>query len=247
MPFPEETRGAIDRYARGDLRPRQWHTDYFDFISDPALRTRLGEEFFTARYLYKLLEGLAADGELLVAQVRLQVLQYASIYEASIHHLLFEVLGDHSSVQELREYSTLKQYSVPPAMSEVLTSLVHDERHVVPAYFGIARVGTNQVRFDDKAKCARGLGLLEPWLCDELIVLYETRNAIHLHAEIRKGIIWGLELAKNAYRRLEPFKEQVLAGLTALSRERRQRTSEAALDRRNRESAPFGDSAVEEN
>lgn len=216
VPFEPNIRDKVDSYARCDLRSRQWHTDYFDFIEDPALRSRLGEEFFTARYLYKVLEGLAADGELQVAQVRLQVLQYASIYEAAIHHLLFDLLPDRAPVQALSEITTLKRYSIPSDKQATLESFVHDGRQIIPAYEGTSRVNVAKIRFDDKAFCARDLGLLEPWLCNELISIYEVRNAIHLHAEIRKGVTWGLELAINAYRRHEPFREQVVTGLAAI-------------------------------
>ena len=64
--------GMIDDYARGDLPPREWFTDYFDFIRDPSLRERLSDEFYTTRYVYKILEGLAVQRELQVAQVRLR-------------------------------------------------------------------------------------------------------------------------------------------------------------------------------
>ena len=216
MPLDPVVRADIDAYARSDLRSRQWHTDYFDFITDAALRSRLGEEFFTARYLYKIFEGLAAQGELQVAQVRLQVLQYASIYEAAIHHLLFETLCEQKLVQALQIATTLKQYSVPPEELDKLISLVHDGRDIVAAYFGPTRVSIAKIRFDDKARCANSLGLIDSQLCDDLIEIYEARNAIHLHAEIRKGVSWDLGLATKAYMRHQPFRQQIIAGLEAL-------------------------------
>ncbi len=127
--------GMVDYYARGDLPPREWFTDYFDFIRDPSLRERLSEEFYTTRYVYKLLEGLAVQRELQAAQVRLQVLQYASIYEAILHHLLFDVLKTEPRVQEMLFFQSLKKYSVPPAMRGTLAELIHDDHQIVPAYY----------------------------------------------------------------------------------------------------------------
>jgi hypothetical protein len=69
------------------------------------------------------------------------------------------------------------------------------------------------VRFDKKAECATTLGLIEPWLRDELIEFYEARNAIHIHAEIRKSLDYQLDLSKRAYWRMQPFKEQIMAAL----------------------------------
>ena len=38
-----------------------------------------------------------------------------------------------------------------------------------------------------------------PPFCDELIRIYEVRNAIHLHAELKKEIDYHLALSKIAY------------------------------------------------
>jgi hypothetical protein len=76
-----------------------------------------------------------------------------------------------------------------------------------------------KVRFDKKAECAFNLGLIEDWLRDELIEIYEARNAIHIHAEIKKSIDYQLELSKNAYRRMRPFVDQIRASLPAIAKE----------------------------
>jgi len=210
--------GMVDYYARGDLPPREWFTDYFDFIRDPSLRERLSEEFYTTRYVYKLLEGLAVQRELQAAQVRLQVLQYASIYEAILHHLLFDVLKTEPRVQEMPFFQSLKKYSVPPAMRGTLAELIHDDHQMVPAYYSKSQVSPSKVRFDDKARCVRDLGLIDSAMCDDLIAIYNARNAIHLHAELRKGISWELELSRTAYRRHKPLREQIVRGLRRFSR-----------------------------
>lgn len=215
MPLEADIRATIDSYARSDMRTREWHTGYFDFIEDRNLRHRLGEEFYTARYLYKLLEGLAVEGELQIAQVRLQVLQYASIYEAAIHHLLFDALADHPEVRELGRYRTLKRYSIPAIERKKWPPISHDDKEIIPAYEAVQIAPQTKIRFDDKAHCAGRIGLIEPWLRDELVSLYEARNSIHIHADIRKNVDWELELARNAYRRHEPFRAQVLSFLAA--------------------------------
>jgi hypothetical protein len=159
---------------------------------------------------------LAVQGELLVAQVRLQVLQYASIHEAVLHHLLFDLLSDTPQVRRLMSFKALKKYSVPPEIEDELKTIFHDGRQIVPAYYGENRIGAAKVRFDDKATCARDVGLIDDGMCGDLIKIYETRNSIHLHAEIRKGIQWGLDLSVTAYRRHQPFRDQILRGLKIL-------------------------------
>jgi hypothetical protein len=111
MPFSESLAQEVDLYARSDLAgDLNWHIEQFTFLADDAaLQRRVGEEFFTARYLYKLLEGLRlSDLWAVSAQARLQVLQYASIYEACLHHVLFVISKDDPRVQELGQYTALK-------------------------------------------------------------------------------------------------------------------------------------------
>jgi hypothetical protein len=50
----------------------------------------------------------------------------------------------------------------------------------------------------------------------EIIEISEARNAIHIHAETRKGLDYQLDLSKRAYLRMEPFIDQVSANLDAV-------------------------------
>lgn len=219
MAFTKEMKKAVDEYARNHMRDDDWHLSYFDFVGDEKLASRLGEEFLAARYIYKLLEGLEAGNWLQRAQIRLQVLAYASIYEASLHHMLFVKSSDHPKVIELTEFPMKKQISIPAANMEALRAhLEHDGKTIIPTYEGVGRTDESKVRFDRKAECACRLGIIEVWLKDELIEFYEARNSIHIHAEIRKSLSYELDLSRRAYRRMQPFKEQVSKWATEQNR-----------------------------
>ncbi|KQS03570.1 hypothetical protein ASG11_04290 [Sphingomonas sp. Leaf357] len=210
MAFDADVRRAVDEYTRGHLPPEAWHLSYFDFIDDVHLARRLGEEFMSARVIYKMLEGLGADDWLQRAQVRSQILSYASIYEASIHHILFVNLAREADVLKLTEFPTKKQISIPTATMQLLERhLEHDGKKIIPTYEGVGQTEESKVRFDRKAECACALGLIEPWLKEELVEFYEARNSIHIHAEIKKSLNYELDLSKRAYMRLQPFKDQI--------------------------------------
>jgi len=216
MAFEPAVKDQITAYVGAHVADEAWHIAYFDFVGEPALAKRLGEEFISTRYIYKLLEGLEANDWLLRAQIRLQVMSYASIYEAVIHHILFDRLPAEPSVIALTEFPTKKQVSIPTASLAVLQKhLEHDGKQIIPTYEAVGKTDESKVRFDKKAECAAALGLIEPWLRDELIEFYEARNAIHIHAEIRKSLNYQLDLSKRAYLRMQPFKEQVSAALAA--------------------------------
>src|SRR5215467_3183685 len=181
MPLPESTAQEVDLYARshlaGDL---SWHIAQFSFLADDtALQQRVCEEFFSARYIYKVLEGLHLSDQWAVsAQARLQVLQYASIYEACLHHVLFEIMKDDPRVQQLGKYTALKEYAVPP---NKFTSFEHDGRQIVSCYWAESRADISKIRFDDKVDAAVDLGIITGSLGEDLKKIYEARNSIHIH------------------------------------------------------------------
>lgn len=218
MPLPEPTRSLTVEYARNDLPgDLAWHVNYFDFIDDLDLRNRLGQEFYAARYLYKLWEGLRIDEPWATqAQIQLQVQQYASIYEASIHHLLFVEASNEPVVQRLSEYSTLVERKLPGHIMAYIRKLdADDAEHVVGAVRATRRTQDSKIRFDSKVAAAVDIGMLSDDLGHEIKGYYTARNYIHIHAELRKrDFEWQLAFARDAYKRLKPFKEQVSAWLS---------------------------------
>jgi hypothetical protein len=199
------------------LGDEKWHQEFFSFINDGKLAARLGEEFFSTRFIYKILEGINADKGLLRAQVRIQVLSYASIYEAVIHHILFERLPTDPAVAQLTEFPTKKEIAIPQGQMAIIKAhLRHAGHEIIPTYAAVGKTDISKVRFDKKAECAQSLGFISRRLRDELTELYEARNAIHIHAEIRKSLQYQIDLSRLAYRRMAPFKEQVTNKLAKL-------------------------------
>lgn len=212
MPLPEPTRSEAAEYARNDLPGNiAWHVNYFDFISDLELRRRIGQEFYAARYLYKLWEGLRINETWATqAQVQLQVQQYASIYEASIHHLLFVEAADTSEVQRLFEYEALVDRPLPGHIMDRIRRLDSvDSGDIVGAVRTTRRTQESKIRFDRKVEVAVNLGILDTDLGKDIAGFYAARNYIHIHAELQQSDVdWQISFARNAYRRLMPFKTQ---------------------------------------
>ena len=90
MPLDKEVKDIVLSYCMRDLPNDSWYENAFDFVKDDLLKSRLISEFKNARLVYKVFEGIAAEDELLLAEVKMQVLMYASIYEATIHYVLFD-------------------------------------------------------------------------------------------------------------------------------------------------------------
>lgn len=217
MSFEPEIRAVVVNYANAHIANETWHKEFFSFVRDETLAARLGEEFIATRFVYKVLEGLEADGWLLRAQIRNQILSYASIYEAVLHYILFDLLPDDPKVIALTQFRTRKRISIPSASQAQLERyLKHDGKKIIPTVDAIGKTDKSKVRFDEKAKCAFALGFIDESLRDELIEFYEARNAIHIHAEIRKGLDYQIKLSQQAYRRMQKFKRQITARLKTI-------------------------------
>ena len=212
MAFSKEIKDSIETYVNQHLPDEYWFENYFDYISDSQLSKRLSEEFKAIRYIYKILEGMQADDYLKIAQVRIQIIYYASIYEAILHHILFDLLKDKQEVKDLYLTENFKRISV----SKELDNLVHDGKKIFTMYKDWFTRDINQIRFEYKVDVAVQLSLINLNLGEELKKIYTLRNAIHLHAEIRKGIQYEIDMSLIAYRRMKIFREQIIAGMNNL-------------------------------
>jgi hypothetical protein len=219
MPLPEPLRSEAVNYASGDLPGGvEWHVEFFDFIGDAELRHRIGQEFYAARNLYKIWEGLRIDATWAKqAQIQLQVQQYASIYEATVHYLLFTVAADEPEVKRLFEYEALVERPLPGHIMDRIRALAADDAdRIVGAVKATRRTQDSKIRFDSKVATAVQLGILTEELGREITGFYTARNYIHIHAELRQtDLDWQISFARDAYRRLAPFKDQVTLWLAS--------------------------------
>lgn len=68
-----------------------------------------------------------------------------------------------------------------------------------------AKGDISKIRFDDKVDAAVDLDMIAESLGCDLKDIYEARNSVHIHAEIKKNLEFDLEIGRLAYRRMQPF------------------------------------------
>ena len=219
MAFTCETKKEIMEYCSNHLPEDCWYVKEFNFIQDNQLRKRIIQEFKATRFAYKLYEGIAAEDENLIFEVRNQILAYASIYEAVLESVLT------TYYQNTIEYDDLMHHTIPVKIDistekkeKLKKELEHDGKEIVPFYYKRKKKDKPQVRFEDKCEAAKKLGIIHGFtnnkgiyinLPEEIKEIYSFRNGIHLIAEQRKGIQYELDLSKKAYRRMAPFVAQI--------------------------------------
>lgn len=99
--IPREYAVTIIDYCNKDLVPNDnfdpkteyhsnWFENQFSFVSDQDLKKQLGMAFYQARFIYKLMSALRLPRFKHYGIVKFQIIQYASICEAVITHLVKE-------------------------------------------------------------------------------------------------------------------------------------------------------------
>jgi hypothetical protein len=214
MAFPEGLKNEVTEYMNKHHPNKEWWEQYFDihFVSDTDLAQRLVQEMMAIRTVYQLLEGLRAKNELLRTQTKIQIITYASIYEAILHHVVFKT--DLSKTTEVKNLMSMEKY-VKRSLPLPHQNLVHNGEVI----YTMARVPATRderyIKFEEILSVAKDLALIDNDLHTDLLELYNLRNAIHIHAEIAKGVNYQLEISKKAHKQLKPFKRQIIEGLKA--------------------------------
>jgi len=209
MPFTEQIQSAITEYIDKHTGDANFYSEYFWFISDADLRTRLEEEFKSARYIYKLLEGMQAKDWLLAAEVRVQILLYASIYEAVLHHVLLQDYASSEAVKRITTYESRKRINISGAIEKKIKDTYSPAGAVAVYQLELAAVDERKIIFEDKATAALELGLIDKAIHEVIVKVYSLRNAIHLHAELRRNIAYEIDAARDAYWHLQGFCKRI--------------------------------------
>ena len=223
MAFSEDIKTRIYGYCNKHLPEETKYEEDLDFIEDEDLRERLIAELKGTRFAYKLYEGISAQGENLIFEVRHQILSYASIYEAIIHYVLFTYYSDTIEFHNMQYHLAPTKIDIPETKRiQLREALIHDGKDIIPYYMKEKKVEDSQIRFDSKCDVCVQLGLLHSIvnnegqtvdLVQQIKDIYSYRNAIHIMAERRKGIDYELDMSKRAYWRIEPFIAQIKSKL----------------------------------
>lgn len=215
MSFSEELNEEIRDYIYGHLPSDEWYDKkFYTFIKNKTLRDRLIIEFKNARIIYKIFEGLQAKDELLLAQIKTQVIMYVSIQEAAINYVLFELLESKEPVQELLFQERSTRIIIPnDKMLKLKNELIHDGKEIITSYMKKKPVDRTKIRYDQKVKTCSKLMIIDSQMECDLINLYEYRNTVHIEAELKKNPDYNLSMGLLAYRRVEGLSSQLSENL----------------------------------
>ena len=211
MPFIKELSKEINNYINNDLPNEDWYNiKFYPFIKNRTLRERLIVEFKNARKIYKIFEGLQAKKDLLLAQIKIQVIMYVSIQEAAINYILFEEFINHSAVDSILHQERYTRIDIPTNKKiKLKNELYHNGKDIIPVFLEKKNIDKTKIRYDQKINVCHSLSLIDEEIKEDLILLYEYRNTIHIEAELKKNLDYDLKMGKLAYRRVEGLSMQL--------------------------------------
>ncbi|MBS4204316.1 hypothetical protein [Lederbergia citrea] len=215
MPFSEDLQEKIFDYVYGHLPSEEWYDKrFYTFIKNDNLRERLIIEYKNSRVIYKIFEGLQAKDELLLAQIKTQVIMYVSIQEAVINYGLFDIFEAKRPVQDLLFQNRNTQIMIPSHKKEKLVEeLIHDGKEILTFYKEKKPVDKTKIRYDQKVEACFRLNLIDIQLKEDLIKLYKYRNTVHIESELKQNLDYNLEMGNLAYRRVEGLSMQLTESL----------------------------------
>lgn len=202
MPLEENLRASITEYCDRDVSTETQVGKMFEFVEDSKLKEMLVDEYMAARYIYKLGEALFADRKKISAHTKFQIVQYASIYEAVIVHLLWSKYAEHPEVKAIEKYTSLAKTSQFPSDISMCTS---EGKKVLLCIEKEMTNSRQAIKFDDKVAAAVKIGFLEQTLGEELKGFFKLRNGVHIENAVKNDISYEMEKSKLAYWRMQPF------------------------------------------
>lgn len=202
MPLNKEDRENVLRYCDRDVPTAAQVAGLFDFVVDAALKDALTREYQAARYIYKLQEALNVSDEKLAAHAKFQIVQFASIYEAIIVHILWSRYPESPEVRNIEFYKALRKIAQFPKNIEVKTPEGLEVHLCIEAELKNTR---HSIKFDDKVDAAVAIGFIDPALGEEIKEIFKIRNGVHIENAVKNEIAYEIGQAQLAYWRMIPF------------------------------------------
>lgn len=206
MPLKDSFIEEINDYCKRDLPGNMdWHIKQFDFIKDDSLKKKLGRAYYSARFIYKLMEALYANEEERHPFLKFQIIQYASIYEAIITYLLWTEYSTHEEVLAMQTHKAYKPVSALGSLCE----MTFDGKKLFTCVYKDAKTPKNSIPFKEKVDCAVRIGFVDEAYSEDIKELYKLRNLAHIETEAKTLEEIELSDAKKGYWRIKPFLEKV--------------------------------------
>ena len=182
----------------------QWFVSYFDFLSEPSVASQLGDAFYQARFMYKLMNALNLPLAKQKGIVKFQIVQYASICEAVLDMAIIKYFKEDAE----KNFSVLELVKYPNAVSTD-TKITCGGTPLILCKTKEKKGDLKRTRVDFKTKYAVSKGLISQSTKTLVDSLYDLRNNIHILKAARSQYTSKLREAKDAFMLMQTFVEEI--------------------------------------
>ena len=211
MALSKDTITSVIGFCNRDLVPDQtfdsenqyhseWFVSYFDFLADPSVASQLGDAFYQARFMYKLMSALNLPLAKQKGIVKFQIVQYASICEAVLDMAIIKYFKEDAE----ETLSVLELVKYPNAVSAD-TKITCGGTPLILCKTKKKKGDLKRTRVDFKTKYAVSKGLISQSTKDLVDNLYDLRNNIHILKAANSQYTPKLREAKDAFLLMQTF------------------------------------------
>lgn len=180
--------------------PSDWFIQYFSFLDDARLEKYLGEAFYQARFLYKLMASLKLPLAKHKGIVRFQIIQYASICEA----VLQAAIEKYYKTDFENQYAVTELVKCTNAVSAA-TRISYDGTNLYLCQEKKKKADIKRTRIDYKTEFAVLHNIISRPTKIAFDALYDSRNNIHILKAANNNYNPKVYESKNAFLLMEIF------------------------------------------
>lgn len=181
-----------------------WFEEYFDFISDHVLGEHLGEAYYQARFLYKIMLALNLKPWKNRGFVKFQIIQYASICEA-----LLQFVIETKFKEEYIRQNVLYEYIPNQNALSKSTAISYEKAPLFLCEKKKRKRDLKRERIDKKISFCREKNVISESSASDFKQLYEARNNIHILKAIKSDYRPRVLEAKSAFILMQKIRDEV--------------------------------------
>ena len=205
---------AVVNYCNKDLVPdgdydadlqyeSEWFEEYFSFLGDAKLQKHVGNAFYQARFMYKLMSALRLPKAKHQGIVKFQIIQYASIYEAILDYII-----EKDFKQEIMDKYGDTIYTPVPALAKD-TKITYDGNAIYACKQKKRKKSIKSMSITERTEFATEKGIITEDIKNRICALYELRNNVHILKATKNDYFPKINQAKDAFILMQDFVGQV--------------------------------------
>lgn len=211
MPLNRDTITEVIRFCNRDLVPdhqfgstnqfhNEWFKDYFSFLGAPNVEVQLGDAFYQARFMYKLMNALNLPFNKHKGIVKFQIIQYASICEAVLDTAIRHFFGN-----DAETFFSVSEYVKFSNAVSVDTKITCGGTQLFLCKIKKKNGDLKRTRIDNRTEYAVSKGLISQATKDSFDSLYDLRNNIHIIKAANSQYVPKLRESKEAFILMQTF------------------------------------------